>query len=430
MKFLFCTIGSRGDVQPLLVLGRELRRRGHEVAFVAPPNFRDFVEREGFAFRAVGSDTYLLLQENRKLAEKNPLLAVGEQLDLVCRETETHFDQLLGQKEDFDLVISAGLALFGRSLADSWKVPHALLFYTLSGVPSAAHPPATLPIFGLPRFGNRLLWTVNSWLFDLALGPVLNRGRARHGLPEQPSPWHAIHQDRGLLVQDRLIGELPRDALSHTMHAPALLEEHEAPAQLAPEVLDFLELEPGSARRSSAIYVGFGSMPTVDRQRVVRAVGEFHARTGRRVVLFSAHDEDAATSLPPGVRSIGAVDHRALFPRVSVVVHHGGAGTLATALRAGTPQVLVPHIVDQFFHARRVHAMGLGPRPLDKRRFDGARLDTAVAVATDCLGRAEAARDAMRLTSGPEPAATILESWIAPSGCRAALVLRRSLGPK
>ena len=59
-----------------------------------------------------------------------------------------------------------------------------------------------------------------------------------------------------------------------------------------------------------------------------------------------------------------SVPHAAVFPRVAAVVHHGGAGTTTAAARAGTPQVVLPHILDQFYWAHRVERLGLGPRPL------------------------------------------------------------------
>ena len=57
---------------------------------------------------------------------------------------------------------------------------------------------------------------------------------------------------------------------------------------------------------------------------------------------------------------VGEVNQQALFPRVAAVVHHGGAGTTTAAARAGTPQVVVPQIVDQPYWASRVWDLGIG----------------------------------------------------------------------
>jgi len=114
-------------------------------------------------------------------------------------------------------------------------------------------------------------------------------------------------------------------------------------------------------------------MPSVERARVVRAVTAFAEAHSARVLLFSAHAEDAGLELPSRVLSVGTLDHARLFPRLDLVVHHGGAGTTAAALRAGVPQLIVPHILDQFFHGRRIAELGLGPKPAKKRAL-GQRL--------------------------------------------------------
>ena len=82
--------------------------------------------------------------------------------------------------------------------------------------------------------------------------------------------------------------------------------------------------------------------------------------------------------LPHGVMAIGAVSHASLFPRLSAVVHHGGAGTTHTASRAGVPQIVVPHVLDQFYFARRVQTLGVAPPPIPRAKLNVARLAAVV----------------------------------------------------
>jgi len=79
-------------------------------------------------------------------------------------------------------------------------------------------------------------------------------------------------------------------------------------------------------------------------------------------------------ALPSNVHVVGVVDHSSLFQRVSVVVHHGGAGTTTTAARSGVPQILVPHVLDQFHWAARIRRLGVGPAPLRRRNLTADRL--------------------------------------------------------
>jgi len=70
--------------------------------------------------------------------------------------------------------------------------------------------------------------------------------------------------------------------------------------------------------------------------------------------------------------------HKQLFPRVSVVVHHGGSGTTATAARAGIPQIIIPHILDQYYWGDRIHRAGLGPKPIRRSLLTAKRLADAI----------------------------------------------------
>jgi len=141
----------------------------------------------------------------------------------------------------------------------------------------------------------------------------------------------------------------------------------------------------------------------VRRAEVAAAITEFCRVQNARALLFSAHGEDTGLTLPDNVLSVGALDHVRLFPRVDLVVHHGGAGTTATALRAGVPQVIVPHIVDQFFHGKRVAELGVGPKPLKKRHLRAGLL--ALSFAEIEVQRERARELARRLVPTGAPAA-------------------------
>ena len=118
----------------------------------------------------------------------------------------------------------------------------------------------------------------------------------------------------------------------------------------------------------------------------------------------------AEIALPPEVYRLDSAPHSWLFPRMAAVVHHGGAGTTAAGLRAGVPSVLIPHGNDQFAWGRRVHELGVGTRPIPRKRLTVAALADALtavrepdlrAAATD-LGRR------IRTEDGAETAARLI----------------------
>jgi len=410
MKVLLSPVGSRGDIQPQLVLAAELRRRGHEVSFATCPNFREMVESEGFECFAIGRDSNELILENSELAEQNPLRALPRQMKLVSDETTRQCMDLLDAKlPPFDLVVGAGLSFAVRLLAEKTGAKYAFVCYTLAGVESDEHPPPTLPVFGLPRLANRALWRIARLAFKRAVGRPLAAVRKLHGLEPDPAPWHTIHGTNLILAQDDVMGPLPSDARGCGAHVAAFAR---APtdAPLPEAVEAFLQRRAGQP----LVYVGFGSMPSVERARVIDAVNELCRVHDARVLLFSAHQEDQNFTLPEAVLSVGPLDHARLFPRVDLVVHHGGAGTTATALRAGTPQLIVPHIVDQFFHGRRIAELGVGPAPAKKQHL--RQRFAALSFPDIAVMRVTAQRIAETLTSSGAPAAvSYLEDLVAPS---------------
>jgi UDP:flavonoid glycosyltransferase YjiC (YdhE family) len=133
-------------------------------------------------------------------------------------------------------------------------------------------------------------------------------------------------------------------------------------------------------------------------------------RSKARVILFSPRGEDAHDALPEGVLAIGDVNHQALFSRVDLIVHHGGAGTVAAALRAGVPQLVVPHIVDQFFHGRRVAELGIGPAPVRKRELKADAIESALQRLEHYRPAAERARARVAPEGGAVAAADYIEA--------------------
>jgi UDP:flavonoid glycosyltransferase YjiC (YdhE family) len=120
-------------------------------------------------------------------------------------------------------------------------------------------------------------------------------------------------------------------------------------------------------------------MATRDPGEVVRTFVAALDRLGRRGVLAAGWADLRSRDLSASVLAIDGAPHGHLFPRLSVVVHHGGAGTTAAALRVGVPQVVVPHIADQPYWGRRVHELGAGAAPIPRKDLSVERLVTAIA---------------------------------------------------
>jgi UDP:flavonoid glycosyltransferase YjiC (YdhE family) len=126
------------------------------------------------------------------------------------------------------------------------------------------------------------------------------------------------------------------------------------------------------------VCVGFGSMVERDRQAVPQLVADALAAAGQRGIFLSGWSEFGTGFLTDSVFAIDAVPHDWLFPRVRAVVHHGGAGTTAAALRDGLPSVIAPSSADQFFWGWRVHDLGAPAAPIPRVKLTDTRLAEAI----------------------------------------------------
>jgi sterol 3beta-glucosyltransferase len=148
-------------------------------------------------------------------------------------------------------------------------------------------------------------------------------------------------------------------------------QEWQPPADL----VGFLESGP------PPLYVGVGGITSRDPEKASRIVLDALRQSGQRGVIATGWGGLSRSDLPGEVFVTEAVPHDWLFPRMSAVVHHGGAGTTGAGLRAGVPSILVPVANDQPFWGRRVKALGAGPDPIPRKRLTADRLAHAMRVA-------------------------------------------------
>jgi vancomycin aglycone glucosyltransferase len=134
------------------------------------------------------------------------------------------------------------------------------------------------------------------------------------------------------------------------------------------------KLERYLAAGPAPVFLGFGSMADPDPAATTRRLLEAIEALGCRALISHGWAGLGEVPLPEHVMALGDVSHARLFPRVAAVVHHGGAGTTHSAARAGVPQVVIPHMLDQFYFARRVHELGVGPPAIPRKRLTVARL--------------------------------------------------------
>jgi vancomycin aglycone glucosyltransferase len=260
----------------------------------------------------------------------------------------------------------------------------------------------------LPPFVNRLLWWIGHAAADLALSRPINRGRASLGLDPIHNPMTHLAGRRSVLAADRDLAPVAEDAPSTLVVTDAwILDE---PATLGPRVEAFLNRAP------APIYFGFGSMIAKDaRSLASSAIASARALGCAALVVGGWAGLERHIPEADDVLAVDCVPHDLVLPRVAVAVHHGGAGTTTAAARAGVPQVVLPHILDQFYWAHRVERLGLGPRGLPVALANADVLTDRIATALGNARIREAAATlapAIASRNGVKAAVRVLEAVV------------------
>ena len=351
MQVLLSSIGSRGDVQPIVALGLELQALGHRARLCVAPNFKEWIESYGLECTPIGPD---LKKMTGGTVPGKPVLPFSkEQLQGLADQMVRGQFQVIGEAaRDCNLIVAAGaLQIATRSIAEAQNIPYVFAAYCPAVLPSSKYPPPKMNghfSFSLPEAENEQLWKEDEESFH-KFGAVLNEERAKVGQGLVTNVQGYMFTDRPWLASDPALAPAFPLTGMEVVQTGAWMISEETP--LPEEVENFLvDGEP-------PVYLGFGSMRASDQtaQILLEAVRAL----GLRSILsqgWAGLTPDEGTDC----LSIGDVNHAKLFPRMAAIVHHGGAGTTQTAARAGTPQVIIPHNYDQFYWAHRIQQLGSG----------------------------------------------------------------------
>ncbi|MDQ1287122.1 MAG: sterol 3beta-glucosyltransferase [Actinomycetota bacterium] len=412
MRVLLLTHGSRGDVQPFLALARGLAERGHRPRLAGPARSAALAAAHGIPFHPL-DDASLDLQD--LVAQKGTraaLTAARTVKPLLRRMLDTAATAI--RDEEADLVVHHPKALAGPHLAEALGVPAITATLLPLYVPTSEFPLPMLPARAVPAPLARPSWRLvaaidapyrgllRAWRRDVLDLPARSRTTFMTTPDGGPAPVPLHAWSRHLLPAP---ADWPKAARPLGYWLAPAPETWVPPAPLR-EFLDAGE---------PPVYLGFGSMVGRDPAGLARTVLDAVRRSGRRAVLATGWGGLRPGDSPrdsPGddVLVLDQVPHDWLFPRCAAVVHHGGAGTVAAAARAGRPQVIRPMLADQPFWAGRVHGLGLGPAPL-ARRVDAGRLAAALTGVGDAalVERCRAMGEALRAEDGVAAAVDRLE---------------------
>lgn len=419
MNVVIQVVGSRGDVQPFVALGKVLKDTyGHRVRLATHPVFHKFVEENGLEFFSIGGDPSELMA----FMVKNPGLMPGfdtmrngdvgkrrKEIATMIRgcwrscfetgngtgpaasdqTTESWSNEGAAQEDNAakpfvaDVIIANPPSFAHVHIAEKLGIPLHIMF-TMPYSPTQAfpHPLANIQSSNADKnLTNYISYVLVEMLTWQGLGDLINRFRNKElGL-----------EDINML---RAPGMLQRMRIPHTYcWSPALIPKPKDWGQhisisgfyflnLAtdytpdPDLKAFLDAGP------PPVYIGFGSIVLDDPNAMTKTLFEAVEKSGQRALVSKGWGGMGAEELgkPDNVFMLGNCPHDWLFQRVSAVVHHGGAGTTAAGITAGKPTLVVPFFGDQPFWGAMVHRAGAGPEPIPHKSLTADNLADGIKV--------------------------------------------------
>ncbi len=411
MKFAVATYGTEGDTRPMGALCRALMDAGHEARLLADQATLGTASALGVPTIPLAGDIKGMLQREHAIssvvAQRRGFASMAGALARIANaHAESWLRDIVRAGEDCDAIIVSGLAAFvGLSAAEHLGVK-AIGTGLIPITPTAAFaspflPPKWIPKclnFASQRLVNQMLWR--------AFREKTNAARAAVcGLLPRRELWTRHPMLYG--ISPSLVArpdDWPDSARMCGQWMPPTAD------WVAREALtDFL------AAGEAPIYIGFGSMAGFDPQRLLNEM--IAAVAGRRALFNPGWSGADISTLPPNFHVIGDTPHDWLFPRTSLVIHHGGSGTSHSAARAGVPSVVVPFAGDQFFWADRLQRAGVAGDALNGRKLRASVLAKSIEYAerAEVRSRAQALGVRMRSEDGLRDAVVAIEAMMSGS---------------
>jgi sterol 3beta-glucosyltransferase len=382
MQVVIMTVGSRGDVLPYIALGLGLQAAGDRVRLANHRDWENLIRERGLDFSPLYGNPFAMLRTGWHVALRragpHPISVLQRYMNNLKELIENFLTGAWEAGQDADAIIFSYSAFPGYHIAEKLGVPaFAAYLQPMTPTRAFANPfiPVELPLGGIfNRFSH---WFVEQ-LFWQPFRPMVNHWR-RNVLELAPIPITGIHTQMRRRGDPVLYGYsaavIPRpvdwcDSFYITGYWYLDLQTGWQPSQ---ELIRFIE------SGTKPVYVGFSSMG--NQEDVTNIVLKALARAGQRAVVFTGWGRLSQEELPEETYKVDRVPHDWLLPHMAAAFSHGGTGSLAAALLAGIPPIVIPCCYDQPFWAWQARKLGVAPKPVHRKRLTVERLIPAVEAA-------------------------------------------------
>ncbi|MCR1877287.1 glycosyltransferase [Paraclostridium bifermentans] len=382
--------GSRGDFQPYVALAQRLKILGEEVRISGFSQFENFVRGYGIDYvpievdyEELGVDPKMLKQAGSADNPLKMILTFNKMKKYGAQIAKQTYDSLEGS----ELIVYHPGCVIGYFAAQEMNIPSVLATpfpmnkteEYLSVVTYGKARPTKINKKISYKMIQGMLWLASS-------NTVKQHWKERFGrVPKNfKSPYEKISKDHIAMVScSNFVFPRPKDWDKNIYQSGYWFVEENKEYKPSKELEAFIN------NGEKPVYIGFGSVFDSDeKDKIVRIIIAALKKCGKRGIISGMGKVD---NLPDNIISVDGIPHTWLFEKVSVVCHHGGAGTTAAGFRAGVPSVIIPFSNDQFAWAHRAFDLGVGAKPIYKKDLTADKLAEGISYALnkDIIERAE-----------------------------------------
>ncbi|KAI3678729.1 hypothetical protein L6452_38032 [Arctium lappa] len=382
LQIVMLIVGTRGDVQPFVAIGKRLQEYGHRVRLATHSNFKEFVLTAGLEFYPLGGDPKVLAEymvKNKGFLPSGPSeipVQRSQMKDIIfsllpaCKEPDLD----TGIQFKAEAIIANPPAYGHTHVAEALKIP-IHIFFTMPWTPTSEFPH---PLSRVKQpAGYRLSYQIVDSLIWLGIRDMINDVRKKK-LNLRPVTYLSGSQGsesdipHGYIWSPHLVPK-PKDWGPKIDVVGFCFLDLASNYEPPEELLSWLKAG------SKPIYIGFGSLPVQEPEKMTQIIVQALEMTGQRGIINKGWGGLGNLAEPKDfVYSLDNIPHDWLFLQCASVVHHGGAGTTAAGLKAACPTTIVPFFGDQPFWGERVHARGVGPPPIPVDQFSLPKLVDAI----------------------------------------------------
>lgn len=378
MRIAIFTLGSRGDVQPYVALAKASILKGHSAVICTGKSFKHFIEENGVEFEEATSDLMAMLEtEEGKIifnsAMKHPIRTKNYLKDVVNPAYRKTLDEFYKSSQGADVIIYHPKAFGAPDIAKYLDIPcismpPVPITYPIEEFPNLAISPTK-------NFGkaiNKLTYKIMDKAESASIKEVNDFREKTLNLPKRKSGKYTFEiDDREIPVIYPISSYLFKDVKSweDKVYLPGFFYLDTGNEVLDEKILEFINLG------KEPIVISFSSMPLKSpdtfKEKLIKALKETDNRAilivGNSGIEFESEEE---------ILTIKSAPHTLLFPLAKGIIHHGGVGTMAAALKSGKPQIIIPFAVDQPFWANRLYKLGYALKPIKENEVTTEELIT------------------------------------------------------